>query len=232
MHTDEIRKLGSIEDRHWWYAERRTIIEKAIRGLAPRGWAMDVGAAAGGNTRVLEGAGWQCIALEFSETGAELARSRGLDVIRGDATRLPVRDGALGLVVAFDILEHLEDDGLAAAEMYRALMPGGTLLVAVPADMRLWSAHDEAVDHVRRYEREELRSLVARAGFADVSVKSWNVLLRPVVAVRRKRASGSDLAEPGRLANSVLRTVVRVERMLPLDDVPGVSLMLTARKPE
>ena len=231
MHSDEISKLGSIEDRHWWYAERRTIIQKAIRGLAPRGWAMDVGAAAGGNTRVLEAAGWPCLALEFSETGAQLALSRGLDVVRGDATCLPVREGLLGLVVAFDILEHLEDDGLAAAEMYRVLRPGGTLLVAVPADMRLWSAHDEAVDHVRRYEREELHSLMAGAGFVDIRVKSWNVLLRPVVSVRRKRASGSDLDEPGRLVNAALRAVVTVERMLPLDNAPGVSLMLTARKP-
>ena len=192
---------------------------------------MDVGAAAGGNTRVLRAAGWRCVALEMGETGAELARLRGLDVVRGDATRLPVRDGALGLVVAFDVLEHIEDHEAAAAELFRGLMPGGTLLVAVPADMRLWSAHDEAVDHVRRYERDELRALVEAAGFVDVSVWSWNVLLRPVVWLRRKRTSGSDLEEPGRVVNVALRAVVRLERVLPLDRVPGVSLMLTARKP-
>lgn len=231
MHTDEIRKLGALEDRHWWYAERRSIIARAIRGLTPRGVALDVGAAAGGNTRVLRGAGWRCVALEMGETGADLARGRGLDVVQGDATRLPVRDCSLGLVVAFDVLEHIEDDTAAAAELFRGLMPGGTLLVAVPADMRLWSAHDEAVDHVRRYERDELRALIEGAGFVDVDVRSWNVLLRPVVVLRRKRASGSDLDEPGRVVNAALRTVVRFERALPVGGVPGVSLLLTARKP-
>jgi SAM-dependent methyltransferase len=231
VHTDEIRKLGALEDRHWWYAERRSIIERAIRGIEPRGVALDVGAAAGGNTRVLRGAGWRCIALEMGETGVELARARGLSVLRGDAIRLPVRDGSLGLVVAFDVLEHIDDHEAAAAELFRGLMPGGRLLVAVPADMRLWSAHDVAVDHVRRYEREELRALIESAGFVEVSVKSWNVLLRPVVVLRRKRASGSDLEEPGRIANAALRTVVRFERVLPVDKVSGVSLMLSARKP-
>jgi hypothetical protein len=167
----------------------------------------------------------------MGEAGAELARGRGLDVVRGDATRLPVRDSSLGLVVAFDVLEHIEDHEAAAAELFRGLMPGGTLLVAVPADMRLWSAHDEAVDHVRRYERDELRGLIEGAGFVDVTVRSWNVLLRPVVAMRRKRSGGSDLADPGRLVNAALRTVVRVERVLPVGDAAGVTLLLRASSP-
>ena len=153
MHSDEIQKLGDLEDRHWWYAERRHIIKAALKRTIPSGWAMDVGAAAGGNTRVMRQAGWDCLALEYSETGAALAQARGLTVVRGDATKIPVGEGQLGLVVAFDVLEHIQDDLLATREIFRCLRPGGILLVAVPADMRLWSAHDEAVDHVRRYER-------------------------------------------------------------------------------
>ena len=57
------------------------------------------------------------------------------------------------------------------------------------------------------------------------------MLLRPVVAVRRRRSGGSDLDEPGRLVNAALRGVVVAERVLPLGRVPGVSLMATARKP-
>ena len=72
-------------------------------------------------------------------------------MLRGDATRLPFAPESLDLVVAFDVLEHIDDDAAAAKRIFELLRPGGTFLVAVPCDLRLWSAHDEAVDHVRRY---------------------------------------------------------------------------------
>lgn len=180
---------------------------------------------------MMRAAGWDCLALEYSETGALLAQGRGLTVVRGDATRIPVADAALGLVVAYDVLEHIEDDGAAVAEIFRCLLPGGLLLVAVPADMRLWSAHDEAVDHVRRYGRAELLALIEDAGFTNVSIRSWNVLLRPVVALRRKNATASDLDKPSRITNIGLRGIVVAERALPVGVMPGVTLLLSARKP-
>jgi SAM-dependent methyltransferase len=151
--------------------------------------------------------------------------------MRGDATAMPIADGSLGLIVAFDVLEHIDDDAAAAQECFRALRPGGTLFVAVPADMRLWSAHDEAVDHVRRYERDELVGVIEGAGFTEIDVWSWNVLLRPVVAMRRKKDRGSELVMPGRVVNTALRGIVAMERVLPVGRRRGVSLMLTARKP-
>lgn len=231
MDREEIEKLGRLEDRHWWYAERRWLLKQALRHRPPAGWALDLGAAAGGNTRVLRAAGWPCLALEFTEVGAELAHGRGLTALRGDATRLPLAAGCLGLVVAFDVLEHIEDDGAAAREILRCLRPGGHLLVAVPIDMALWSAHDEAVGHVRRYDRDGIVSLLQRAGFEAVEARSWNVLLRPLIALRRKASSGSDLDEPGALTNAVLRAAVVLERYLPVRKAPSVSLLVTARKP-
>jgi SAM-dependent methyltransferase len=232
VHSDEIRLLGDLEDRHWWYAERRHLIRRAIRDLPPNGVALDVGAAAGGNTRVLREAGWRCAALEYSQVGSLMAAERGLSVIRGDATALPVADACLGLVVAYDVLEHIPDDAAAVRETFRALRPGGTFLVAVPVDMRLWSAHDEAVHHVRRYERSELLDLLTAEGFVLDDVRSWNVLLRPVAAWRRRRSTGSDLNEPGPTVNVVLRAVVALERVLPVAKAPGISLLVTAHKPE
>lgn len=230
MNREEIEKLGRLEDRHWWYAERRWLLKRSLATRPPNGWALDLGAAAGGNTRVLRQAGWQCLAMEYTRVGAELAQGRGLTAVRGDATALPLCDASLGLVVAFDVLEHIEDDVAAAREILRCLRPGGHLLVAVPVDMRLWSDHDVAVGHVRRYERTEIVDRLVGAGFLDVQARSWNVLLRPVVAVRRKKASGSDLDEPGALANTVLRAAVVAERFLPVDKAPGVSLLVSARK--
>lgn len=230
MEGTEVRKLAELEDDHWWYRERRVLLNEQLAGLAP-GRALDVGAAGGGNTRVLRDRGWQAVALEYGQEGAEVAHERGLATLRADATLLPVADQQVDLVVAFDILEHLVDHDAAVAEVRRVLRPGGVFLVAVPADPRLWSAHDEAVDHVRRYTRMTLRDLLERGGFAIDSMLSWNVLLRPAVALRRRSSNGSDLVELPRPVNLALRAVVTAERHLPLGRLPGVSLLVRAHLP-
>ncbi|KNX37495.1 class I SAM-dependent methyltransferase [Luteipulveratus halotolerans] len=230
MEGTEVRKLAQLEDKHWWYAERRHLLAKAISGMTP-GRALDIGAAGGGNTRVLVEHGWSASPLEYGADGAEVAAERGLPVMRADAMRLPLQDEALDLVVAFDVLEHLEGDDACAQEVRRVLRPGGTFLVAVPADPRLWSAHDEAVGHVRRYTRETLLSLLQRNGFEIDSIESWMVLLRPAVALKRRSSSGSDLDDPPAVVNAALKGVVTLERYLPVKKLPGVSLVVRARRP-
>ena len=228
MEGTEVRKLAELEDDHWWYRERRHLLAKAISGLTP-GRALDIGAAGGGNTRVLRQHGWDAVALEYGADGAEVAHGRGLSTVRADATRLPFADASLDLVMAFDLLEHLHDDDSAVAEVRRVLKPTGTYLVAVPADPRLWSSHDEAVDHVRRYTRDGLLALLDRGGFDVEEVRSWNVLLRPVVAMRRKVSSGSDLEDLHPVVNFGLRTIITAERYLPVKQLPGVSLLVRAQ---
>ncbi|NHC12390.1 class I SAM-dependent methyltransferase [Motilibacter deserti] len=232
MEATEIRKLAALEDRHWWYAERRSLLASELRRLrVTPGRALDVGAAAGGNTRVLVGAGWRALALEYGADGAALARERGLAAVRGDATRLPLADASTDLVVAYDVLEHLDDDLAAAHEIRRVLRPGGTLLVAVPAGMSNWSAHDEAVGHFRRYERDTLRALLETAGLEVHELRSWNVLLAPVARWRRRASTGSDLDDVGRVANAGARAVISLERGLPVGRLPGLSLLATATAP-
>jgi len=226
----EVRKLTELEDRHWWYRERRSLLARDVAGLMP-GTALDVGAAGGGNTRVLQGLGWRATALEYGPEGAQVCHERGIPVLRGDATALPVAPGSLDLVVAFDVLEHLQDDHAATKDVFSALRPGGTFLVAVPCDMKLWSAHDVAVGHVRRYTRPELLALLTGAGFTIDDVRSWMVLLRPAVALRRRSSSGSDLDDPPRWLNAALGAVVAAERYLPVGRLPGVSLLVRATRP-
>ena len=125
--------------------------ESLLKNLGPTGKALDIGAACGGNTQVLRDNGWDAFALDYSETGPAICRRRGLPAVQADATQLPIGEDSLDLVVAFDVLEHIEDDAAVVREVRRVLRPGGKFVVAVPADPELWSAHDEAVLHCRRY---------------------------------------------------------------------------------
>ena len=236
MDSAEIARLCALEDRHWWYAARRGVLRREADAFARRrggpGRALDVGAAGGGNTRVLADRGWQAAAVEQDEAAAAVARGRGVPAVRADAALLPVAPGSVDLLVAMDVLEHLDDDRGAMAAWVAALAPGGRLLATVPADPALWSAHDVAVGHRRRYGAVELRALAEAAGAAVVDLRSWNVALRPAIAWRRRSSTGSDLDRVPAPLNLALRAVVEAERFVPpLRRAPGVTLVLVADRP-
>jgi hypothetical protein len=111
------------------------------------------------------------------------------------------------------------------------LRPGGVALIAVPCNMALWSAHDEAVGHVRRYSRASLAGLAEKAGLAIDRIWNWNVLLRPAAAFRRRSSAGSDLDHVPAPLNAALTSIVVAERYLPVKSLPGVSLMMRAKLP-
>lgn len=232
MEATEIRRLVQLEDKHWWYRERRAILAKELRRFGRPGRALDIGAAGGGNTRVLVQHGWDATATDFSDVAVEVARERGLKAVHADARDLPVESSSLDLVTAFDVLEHIEEDYLVTEEIARVLRPGGHALIAVPCDMSLWSAHDDAVGHVRRYYRDSLAEVVEKGGLTVERLWSWNVLLRPIVARRRRTSTGSDLEEMSALVNAGLSAIVFAERYLPVKSRRGVTLFLHARKPQ
>lgn len=228
MDVQEIERLVDREDGHWWYQERRFLISRFVRRLAP-GRALDIGAAGGGNSRVLGALGWSVTAVELSEAGSSAAQRRGITAVQADARALPFPDRCVDLVLSCDVLEHIEEDQQAARELARVLRPGGTAFVSVPADPRLWSGHDVAVGHVRRYTRPEFESLLTGAGFEVVRLWSWNVLLRPLIALHRRRTAGSDPDRVPPAVNAALRATVACERVLPVGRLSGVSLFAYVR---
>lgn len=231
MDDDELRRSAALEQRHWWYAGRRALVRRLMKGV-PAGRALDVGPGPGGNAAVLRDLGWQVTGVELTEVGAHLCAARGLDVVRGDATRLPAADRSVDLVMSTDVWEHVEDHESVAAEAHRVLRPGGRLLVAVPAGMELWSGHDVALGHVRRYERQDLLDLVERHGFVVHDIASWNVLLRPVARMRRStNESESEMEEVAAPLNAGLRAALAVESLLPVGRFRGLSLVVRAFRP-
>ncbi len=94
---------------------------------------------------------------------AQLAARGGTVAEAGGS--LPFPDDHFGLVFAFEILEHVEDDEGLLAEIVRVLEPGGQFVMSVPVHTSKWSPLDEACGHVRRYDPSELLGKVKDAGF-------------------------------------------------------------------
>jgi SAM-dependent methyltransferase len=93
--------------------------------------------------------------------------------VRGDATRLPFADAAFDRIIAAEVMEHIDDDGAAAAELARVLRPGGMLAVTVPSwlpEKVCWALSDKyhaphvTDGHVRIYTRSRLAWRVVEVG--------------------------------------------------------------------
>jgi SAM-dependent methyltransferase len=234
MQAMELRKLTELEDRHWWYRERRAIVARELRRFPACGRVLDIGAAFGGNTLAMQAMGWIATAVDYSAAATKVCRGRGISVVRADARDLPVEPGFIDLVVAFDVLDHIEEDHLVMQEIGRVLRPGGgAALIAVPCDMALWSARDEVLGRVRRYSRNSLLDIAEKAGLVVDQLWSWNVLLRPIARLRPRRcrsSRGSELSRPPRPLNAALSAVVTAERVLPVKSLPGASLIMRVHR--
>ena len=188
MDVAEISRLAAYEDWYWWHRARRRIIDRLLQRALGEGDAtrriLDVGAGTGATSQALRKYG-RVMAVDLSTEATIVARRRGLDVARMDAGNLAFPDASFDVVVVLDVIEHLEDDAAAVRELRRVLKPGGVLLATVPAYKWLWSSHDVANHHFRRYRQSELRRLL-RGGDFHVEVCSYVMMsmLIPAAAYR------------------------------------------------
>jgi SAM-dependent methyltransferase len=188
--------LAGSDRSHWWFRSKAALVATALgrtaASPAPEGWLVDLGGGAGGVTAMLGWAPDHVAVLEGNEALAGQARRHGMNALRTSVHEVALAGGAAEVVCLLDVIEHLHDPVAALQEAARILRPGGRLVVTVPAHQWLWSAADEQLGHVRRYNRRTLRMDLAAAGFEPVlltHVFSWLV---PPVWLKRKLVSGGN----------------------------------------
>lgn len=221
MRPEVYREMAAVQQRHWWFAARRRIIAAVLGKLAVPLDAeiLEIGCGTGGNLAMLAAFG-HLRAMEYDEQARSVAAALGIcPVSRGGLPEsVPFDDATFDLVCLLDVLEHIEDDCGALARAARLLKPSGRLLVTVPAYAWLWSAHDEAHHHRRRYTSGLLGLRARTAGLAVTRLGYFNTLLFPLIAgarIGRKlagRDEGSDASLPPSPVNALLAGVFGLER--------------------
>jgi SAM-dependent methyltransferase len=241
MQPNEIEKMHRLEERHWWFQGKKLLVQRFLASAGIRGGrVLDIGCGTGMFLKVLASYG---SAYGVDVSAQALAYSRGkvaADLTLAAGDRLPFPEGSFSLVSLLDIIEHAEDDLAVLREAYRVCRPGGAALVTVPAFAFLWSSHDLAHDHKRRYRLPELRRVGVAAGFTVERISYTNFFIFPLVLAKRKllpvrdQLAGSDLTETPGLLNSTLLALYRLEACwLRYANFPwGVSLQMLLRKPE
>jgi SAM-dependent methyltransferase len=242
MERKVYEQMAQLDQRHWWFTARRRILAELIERVArpPKdARILELGAGTGHNLAMLSRFG-TVEASELDSAARELASERlGREVKEAalpDLSMFPAE--SYDLIALLDVLEHVPDDKGSLAAILTRLKPGGALLLTVPANPWMWSAHDVAHHHHRRYRKSEIEKLARDAGFEIELLSPFNSLLFPPIAAVRLAGKltgkdDSDDAMPGALVNRMLDTIFGLETSL-IGRVPmpfGVSLVAVLRRP-
>jgi SAM-dependent methyltransferase len=168
-----------LYERHWWWRAREALLTREIERLAP----------AGGFGRILDvGCGDGLFLPALQRFGDPFGIEPSADALSPDGPwRHRIHAGVLdasyqpeqpfGLVLALDVIEHLADPHAFMEHIRRVVAPGGWFIATVPAFRELWTAHDDLNEHVTRFRRDELASLVASHDLEVVHARYFFVLL-------------------------------------------------------
>lgn len=184
---------------HWWYVARRNLVLEALKKEFPGMrdlMILDVASACGDNFSSYRSYG-SIFGLDISWHAICYSKNKNIStIVQADAGCIPYKTGSFDLVLALDILEHLQDDTVSLREISRVLKRNGKLVFNVPACMALFSYHDEAFEHVRRYRINELRQKMSYACLQIINISHWSCFIFLPVYLHRKlrRAAGTDPA--------------------------------------
>jgi SAM-dependent methyltransferase len=222
--------LRGAPERHWYYASKaRMMAEHAGRCRS----VLDVGAGSGFFSHWMLRAGLAeqavCVDPGYPEERDETVAGRPI------AFRRSVAESDADLVLMMDVLEHVDDE-LAVLRAYLDLASGARLLITVPAFEAIWSAHDDFLEHRRRYTLASLRRIVAASDAREISGHYYFGAIFPLAATMRllqrgRAADRSDLRPAHPAVNAVLEAVCGIERRaMRLNRLAGLSVVMTCRR--
>jgi ubiquinone/menaquinone biosynthesis C-methylase UbiE len=236
-----------VETTHWWWVGRKNIIKIFLkkRFNSKKITILDAGCGTGSNIIFFNQFG-KTYGIDISPIATKFCKKRGIkNITTCDVSKLPYKDSYFDLVSCMDVLEHIEDEKKAISEIYRVLKPGGYVLLTVPALSFVFSKHDKAQGHFRRYSKKYLREILTSVGFVEDRTTYFNTLLSfPIILIRllSKLEPFSKLADfdaklnydiyKVHALNNLLIYIFSLEsKILKKIDLPiGISILASYRK--
>ena len=246
MNYEEFVKMDQQGSSHWWYAARRDLLKHALKTQFPGSSGLkilDLASACGDNFSICSDYG-KTYGIDISRHAIGYCKGKGIStIVQGDVHKLPFRSGTYDAVIALDVFEHLDDDVISMKEIKRVLKDGGKLIFNTPAFMALFSNHDEAFHHRRRYRSHELKNKLRSAKLDVKFITYWSFFIFPAVFLLRKISKPRKMTSEKALSdfhmqlNPVVEAALKffnhielflIKRKIPL--LFGVSLFGIAQK--
>ena len=219
--TDDLTSLHEAtagEDHFIDLASRAYAVSEAIRTCGHRGAAvLEIGVSSGFLMRDLVTALPDAVLIgsDYTLGTLEAAAARlpaSIPLLQFDLVQCPLPDASVDGVILLNVLEHIEDDRAAVAQLHRILRPGGVAILEVPAGAGLYDNYDRALMHWRRYQMSGFAALVRGAGFAIERRSHLGFLLYPGFFAAKK--IGQRRPAPPQALNASVETSIGWTRRL------------------
>ncbi|MCX7847483.1 MAG: class I SAM-dependent methyltransferase [bacterium] len=246
MQAAEYERMYALEGEHWWYVALREVVMWHVRRVAEgrRLRILDAGCGTGGMLQMLREVG-EVVGIDGSERAVAYCRQRGLsEVTCEDLNTWEPRESAFDVIVCLDVLYHMgvADDVAVMRKFYAALVPGGMVILHLPAFECLRRAHDEVVMTRRRYTRKSAAQLACGGGFEVIGncYRLWWLFFVALARKWRERVRNgyheeeSDLQPLPAWLNRILLGLARADNFFVRYGVSmpvGSSILLVGRKP-
>jgi len=245
MEKEAYKLLYNIEKIHWWFIGRRNILGTLIENFVVKRnnrqlVIYDVGCSTGMNLSFFKKYG--CVfGVDFYEEALNICREeKSIKTVQADARKLPFAGESCDLLIALDLIEHLEEDRIALKEFNRVLKKDGYLIISVPAYKFLWSGFDIYSHHFRRYDVRELKEKINQQGFRIKKISYINCFLFFLILIVRfcdklpwiNKNNSCDLIPPTKIINKIFEKIFSSEQyFINKVDFPfGSSICCVAQK--
>ncbi len=173
---------------NFWFAAKLILIKNLLKKVfiekVNNRTILDLGCGTGTELATLNEFGL-VTALDNNQTSLNLIKQQGYEIILADIEKFSLPENSYDAVCCFDLLEHLTDDQKVLNDIFRSLKNNGYLLFTVPANKPIFSSHDLALAHRRRYNKKELNNKLTKADFTIITLGYWNSILFPLEAAIR-----------------------------------------------
>lgn len=227
---NEYNFMYNMENTHWWFVSKRKLVNHLLGGFNRNSsLILDVGCGTGSNIMFLRKFG-KCFGIDVSDKALTFCKKNGLKtILQCDAERISFKKQSFEVITCLDLLEHADNIFNVLNEFKRIIKDEGKIIITVPAIRLLWSQHDDALCHMRRFGKKEFIDIITESNFKIDKIGyfffSSFFIVAPIRIIRRFFAKKTKIQSdtttlPPYIINEFLKWLfsveIKISSLLPL----------------